>query len=122
MPAMSDSLLAKLQGFRPDAVCIESLPGVRVRELELRQEAGPVYKDVLDGFASRRLSLAKPASPLVNASPETAALKVGGLLSSFARTKPGERTSEAHATLALWMAAAHRPVSAALHLSWLSDE
>jgi len=121
-PAMLDSLLAKLQGFRPDAVCIESLPGVRVRELELRQEAGPLYKDVLDGFASRHISLAKLALPLVKATPEAAALKVGELLSSLARTKPGERTPEAHATLALWMAAAYGPVSAALHWSWLSDE
>jgi hypothetical protein len=121
-PAMLDPLLAKLREFRPDAVCIESLPGARVRELELRREAGPLYKDLLDGFASRHLRLAKSALLLVKGSPETAALKVGELLSPLARTKPEERTPEAHATLALWMAAAYEPVSAALQWSYLSDE
>jgi hypothetical protein len=121
-PAMLDPLMAKLQGFRPDAVCIESLPGARVRELELRREAGPLYGEVLEGFASKHVRLAAAARPLVKASPETAALKVGELLSSLARTKPGERTAEAHATLALWLAAAYEPVSAALQWSYLNDE
>lgn len=120
-PEMLDSLLAKLQGFRPDAICIESLPGARVREFDLRREAGSIYKDVLDGFASTHLRLAKAATPLANVTPEAAALKVTELLASQARTKPEERTPEHRATLALWMSAAYLPVSAALQWSFLSD-
>jgi hypothetical protein len=121
-PAMLERLIAELAAFRPDAVCIESLSGARVRELELRKEAGTLYGDVLDTFAKRHLDLAGAALPAVKASPEAAAVREAELVSALARLKPGERTAELRASLALWMAAAYDPVSAALQWSRLTDE
>jgi hypothetical protein len=121
-PAMLDRLIGALAAFKPDAICIESLPGARVREYELRKEAGPLYKDLLDGFASRHLRLAKAALPLVKATPEVAASKVIELLKGLAGMKDEELAPDSHATLALWMSAAYDPVSAALQWSCLSDE
>ena len=35
-PQMLDTLKARLEQFRPGAICVESLPGSRTREFELR--------------------------------------------------------------------------------------
>src|SRR5512138_723902 len=121
-PAMLDRLMAELQAFRPGAVCIESLPGTRVREFELRKEAGPLYGEVLDSFGKRHRDLAGAALPAVKVSPEAAALREADLVSAFARLKPEDRNAQTRATLALWMAAAYDPVSAALQWSYLTDE
>ena len=121
-PAMLDRLIAELLAFRPDAVCIESLPGTRVREFELRKEAGPLYGDLLDTFAKRHLDLARAALPAAKASPEAAAAREAELVSALSRLRPEERTAQSRATLALWMAAAYDPVSAALQWSCLTDE
>ena len=40
-PDWLDKLTRRLEGYNPMAICIESLSGPRVRELELRGEAGP---------------------------------------------------------------------------------
>jgi hypothetical protein len=121
-PAMLDRLMAELAAFRPDALCIESLPGTRVRELELRKEAGPLYGEVLDGFAKRHRDLARAALPAVNVSPEAAAVREAELVSALTRLRPEAWTAQARASLALWMAAAYDPVSAALQWSYLTDE
>jgi hypothetical protein len=121
-PAMLDRLVAEVAAFRPEAVCIESLPGTRVREYELRKEAGPLYGGVLDSFGKRHLNLAKAALPAVKVTPEAAALREVELVTILTRLKPEERTAQARANLALWMAAAYDPVSAALQWSYLTAE
>ena len=121
-PAMLDRLVAELAAFRPDAVCVESLPGARVRELELRKEAGPLYGDLLASFGKRHLDLGRAALPAVKATPEAAAIREAELVSALARLRPEERTAQLRASLALWMAAAYDPVSAALQWSCLTDE
>ncbi len=121
-PAMLDRLIAELEAYHADAICVENLPGPRVRELELRKEAGPLYRDVVDGFGRRHLDLARAALPAVKVSPEAAASKAVELASALAQMKPEERTAGARTTLALWMAAAYDPVSAALQWSYLTDE
>ncbi len=121
-PAMFDKLIAELQAFGPDAVCVENLPGPRVRELELRKEAGPLYRDVVDGFGKRHMDLARAALPAVKVSPEAAASKAGELEAALVRMKPEERTAGARATLALWMAGAYDSVSAVLQWTYLTDE
>lgn len=120
--AMVDRLIAELAAFRPDAICIEILPGPRVRELELRKDAGPLYVEVLDTFAKRHRDLALAAQPAVKVSPEAAGLRETELISALARLRPEERTAQHRAALALWMAAAYDPVSAALQWSYLTDE
>ena len=121
-PGMLDRLIDELAAFRPDAVCIESLPGARVREFELRKEAGPLYGEVLASFGKRHLDLARAALPAVKASPEAAAVREAELVSALTRLKPEERSAPLRATLALWMAAAYDPVSAALQWSFLTGE
>jgi len=121
-PAMLDRLIAELAAFRPDAVCVESLPGARVREFELRKEAGPLYGDLLESFGKRHRDLARAALPVVKASPEAAALREAELVSALSQLRPEERAAQARASLALWMAAAYDPVSAALQWSFLTDE
>jgi hypothetical protein len=121
-PGMLDLLIAELAAFRPDAVCIETLPGARVREYELRKEASPLYGEVLDSFGKRHRALSAAALPAVKASHEAAAAHEAELVSALLRLPPEERTAELRATLALWMAAAYDPVSAALQWSRLTPE
>jgi hypothetical protein len=118
---MLDRLIAELAAFRPDAICIECLPGARVREFELRKEAGPLYGDLLESFGKRHLDLARAALPVVKVSAETAAAMEAELVSGLTGHQPVERTA-ARASLALWMAAAYDPVSAALQWSFLTRE
>jgi len=121
-PGMLDGLIDRLAVFRPDAICIESLPGPRVRELELRKEAGPLYADLLDSFAKRQRELGRLALVSTGGTPEAASIKVQGLV---ARTDPpgaGTRPAADRAALALWMAAAYDPCSAALQWSYLTPE
>jgi hypothetical protein len=119
---MLDRLIAELAAFRPAAICIESLPATRVREFELRKGAGTLYGEVLDTFAKRHRDLAGAALPAVKVSPEAAALREAELVSALARLRAEERTAQHRAALALWMAAAYDPVSAALQWSCLTDE
>jgi len=84
-PQMLDSLRARLEQFRPDAICVESLSGSRTREFELRTEAGPFYREVLDGFASRHRKMAPIALSLLKTSPEAAAARVRELLAAASK-------------------------------------
>jgi hypothetical protein len=120
-PQMLDSLRARLEQFRPDAICVESLSGSRTREFELRTEAGPFYREVLDGFASRHRKMAPIALSLLKTSPEAAAARVRELLAAARTLKPREKTPDTRANLALWLVAAYEPASAALQWSYLTD-
>jgi len=121
-PGMLDGLVAALERFKPDAVCVESLPGSRVHELELRRDAGPLYAEILDSFAKTHLDLGKPALGLLRTTPTAAANKVRELTAVVRAAKPPEKTREARANLAVWMLAAYDPNSAVLQWSYLSDE
>lgn len=121
-PAMLDGLIERLERFRPDSICIEALPGPRVQELELRKDAGPLYADVLEGFAARHLKMGKQALGILGTTPPAAARKVRELLASARALGPGKMTPPQRATLALWMLAAYDPDSAALQWSYLTKE
>ncbi|MDD8026886.1 MAG: hypothetical protein PHI34_10245, partial [Acidobacteriota bacterium] len=121
-PGMLDRLATALEGFRPDAICVETLPGARVREYELRREAGLLYGEVLDGFAKTHLKLGKPALGLLGTTQEAARNKVQEILrTARANAGPGSLSVEARANLILWMLAAYDPGSAILQWSYLSD-
>ncbi len=105
-PAMLDSLIGRLERFRPDSICIETLPGTRVQELELRKDAGPLYADVLDGFASKHLTLGKQALDVLGTTPQSAMRKVREMLVGARAAGPAKMTPAQRATLALWMLAA----------------
>jgi hypothetical protein len=122
-PAWLDRLVAVLEGFKPDAIGVETLPGARVREIELRRGAGSIYDDLLKSFAARHLKLGKQAVDLLRTTPE-AALKKVSEIQRAARSgpKPGTMTADARANLVLWMLAAYDPESAVLQWSGLSDQ
>ncbi len=122
-PGMMDRLAAALESFRPDAICIETIPGTRVREYELRREAGSLYGEVLDGFAKRHLKLGKQACDLLKTTQEPARKKVQEILRG-ARSGAGQGSLsvEARANLILWMLAAYDPDSAVLQWAYFSDE
>ncbi len=120
-PAMLDRLLPVLQRFRPGAICVETLPGARVRELDLRRDAGPLYADILSSFANGHQKLGKPACALLNTTPEKASVKVRELLAAARAAGPGKTSPGDRATLALWMLAAYDPSSAALQWSYLDE-
>jgi len=119
-PGMLDDLVSRLEKFRPDAVCVEALPGSRVQELALRRDAGPLYGEVLDGFAARHLGLGKRAMDLLQTAPEAASAKVRELLRAARASGSGHMSPGDRAGLALWMLAAYEPDSAALQWSLLS--
>ena len=119
-PAMLDSLEASLEAFRPDAICVEVLPGSRVQELDLRRDAGPLYAEILDGFAARHLAMGKRALDILGTTPQAAAAKVRDLLATGQILKPRTMAPPERAGLALWMLAAYDPASAALQWSYLS--
>lgn len=121
-PAMLDGLIERLERFRPDSICIETLPGPRVQELELRKDAGPIYADVLEGFASRHLTMGKRALDALGTTPQAAVRKVRELLASARALGPGKMTPPQRTRLALWMLAAYDPDSAALQWSYLTEE
>ncbi len=121
-PAMLDSLIEGLERFRPDSICIETLPGARVQELELRKDAGSLYADLLDNFAARHLKMGKPALEVLGTTPQAAMRKVRELLASARALGHGKMTPTQRATLALWMLAAYDPDSAALQWSYLTEE
>jgi len=118
-PEMLDRLLAVLQGFRPDAICVETLPGARVRELELRRDAGPLVGQVVDDFGSAHVKLGKRACEALATTPEKAAVKVRETLATLRAAGAGSRSPEDRAALALWMLAAYDPASATLQWSYL---
>lgn len=119
-PGMLDSLVSRLEKFRPDVICIETLPGSRVQEIELRQDAGPLYADLLNGFASAHLKMGKPALDLLRTTPQAAAIKVRELLAAAGTAQPRKLAPGERASLALWMLAAYDPDSATLQWSYLS--
>ncbi len=119
-PELLDALVAKLEAFEPSAVCVESLPGARVRELDFRRAAGPLYAEVLDGFAAVHLKLGRQALDLLGTTPEAAAVKVRELLSTARKANDRRLAPEARASLALWMLASYEPSSATLQWSYLS--
>ncbi len=121
-PTMLDGLIERLERFRPDAICIETLPGPRVQELELRKDAGPLYADVLENFAARHLKMGKQALAVLGTTPQAASRKVRELLASARALGPGKMTPPQRAELALWMLAAYDPDSAALQWSYLTEE
>lgn len=123
-PRMLDRLAVVLEGFQPQAVCVESLPGTRVREYELRREAGPLYGEILDSFAKTHLKLGRAAQDILKTSQEAARKKVQDVLRA-GRTDPGvgkTAPSLSRAELALWMLAAYEPASAVLQWSRLSAD
>ncbi len=121
-PRMMDRLVAALEKYQPDAICIETMPGTRVREYELRREAGLLYGEILDGFAQRHLKLGKQACDLLGTTQEAARKKVQETLrAARASTEQAPLSVEARANLILWMLAAYDPSSAILQWSYLSD-
>jgi hypothetical protein len=121
-PGMLDGLVAVLEKFRPEAICIETMPGARVREYELRREAGPLYGEVLDGFAERHLRLGRRACALLGTTQEAARKKALEMLrAARAGTGQPSLSVETRASLTLWMLAAYDPSSALLQWSYLSD-
>ncbi len=118
-PAMLDGIVSRLEAFKPDAICIETLPGSRIQEYEARREAGPLYPEVLDGFGATHLKLGKMALARLGTTPGAAFAKVRELLAAV-RAKSGNTTPDERASLALWMAAAYEPASAALQWSYLT--
>jgi hypothetical protein len=121
-PAMLDGLIERLERYRPDAIGIETLPGSRVQELELRKDAGPLYVDLLAGFAARHLKTGHQALDVLGTTPQAAMRKVRELLAVAPASGPGKRTPTQRAELALWMLAAYDPESAALQWSYLTRE
>lgn len=123
-PRMLDRLAAVLEGFGPQAICIESLPGARVREYELRREAGSLYGEVLDSFAKTHLRLGQAARNILKTTQEAARKKVqDALRAGRAISKAGEAAfSPSRAELALWMLAAYEPASAVLQWSRMSAD
>jgi len=120
-PGLLDSLMTRLEKFKPDAICIEALPGSRVSEIELRRSAGPLYSELLDGFAARHLKMGKRALDILGTTQPAAGAKVRELL-AVARASGPKRTAAAErAALALWMLAAYEPDSAALQWTYLSE-
>ena len=120
-PAMLDRLLPLLQRFHPDAICVETLPGARVRELELRRDAGPLYAEILSSFGNAHRKLGTPACELLRTTPEKASAKVRSLLAAARAAGPRAMSAGERATLALWMLAAYDPSSAALQWSYLDE-
>ena len=120
-PAMLDRLLPLLQRFHPDAICVETLPGARVRELELRRDAGPLYADILSSFGNAQRKLGTPACELLRTTPEKASAKVRSLLAAARAAGPRAMSAGERATLALWMLAAYDPSSATLQWSYLDE-
>ena len=120
-PAMLDRLLPILQRFHPDAICVETLPGARVRELELRRDAGPLYADILSSFANPHRKLGTRACELLRTTPEKASAKVRELLAAARAAGPRATSAGTRATLALWMLAAYDPSSATLQWSYLDE-
>ena len=108
-PSMLDRLLPVLQGFRPDAICVETLSGTRVRELELRRDAGPLVGQVVDDFAAAHVKLGKRACEVLGTSPEKAAVRVREMFAATRAAGAGKRSPEERAALALWMLAAYDP-------------
>jgi hypothetical protein len=121
-PSMLDRLLPVLQGFRPDAICVETLSGTRVRELELRRDAGPLVGQVVDDFAAAHVKLGKRACEVLGTSPEKAAVRVREMFAATRAAGAGKRSPEERAALALWMLAAYDPASAALQWSYLDAQ
>jgi hypothetical protein len=60
-PALVSGLLDRLAAFRPDAIAVEALPGGAVRELALEEDATPVHREVVEGFAAAALGLGREA-------------------------------------------------------------
>jgi hypothetical protein len=120
-PDMLDRLMPRLEQFWPDAICIETLPGSRVQELDLRRDAGPLYVELLDGFAARHIKMGKQALDVLRTTPQKAAAKVRELLAPARASSPGEMAPGERAVLALWMLAAYDPASAALQWSYLGE-
>ena len=121
-PGLLDGLVAALERFKPDAICIENLPGPRVHELELRRAAGPLYAEILDSFAAEHLSFGKPALDLLRTTQPAATNKVRELLTALRSKTPPDRGPDERATLVLWMLAAYEPNSALLQWSYLGEE
>jgi hypothetical protein len=120
-PDWLDKLTRRLEGYNPKAICIESLSGPRVRELELRKEAGPLYTELLDGFAGAHLGMGKRALEFLETTPEAAMAEVRDRLDKIQSKEPDNIPAGQRADLALWMLAAYDPSSAALQWSYLSE-
>jgi hypothetical protein len=117
-PAILDRLLATLQAFRPDAICVETLPGARARELELRRDAGPLYAQVADDFGGAHIKLGKRACEVLGTTPEKAVVRCRERLAAL-RSGAGKPGAGDRAALAMWMLAAYEPASAVLQWSYL---
>ena len=117
-PAMLDRVVAALERFRPDAICVETLPGVRVREMELRRDAGPLVAQVLDDFGGAHVKLGTRACQALGTTPEKAAARVRDMLAA-ARVGGKPTGPDERAALAMWLLAAYEPASAALQWSAL---
>jgi hypothetical protein len=120
-PVMLDSLVRELREFKPDAICVESLSGPRVRELELRRGAGPLYGELLEGFAARHRGLAGPALSILKTTPEEALVRMRELVSAVRSAPPASVAAARRADLVLWMLAAYEPASAVLQWSYLGS-
>ncbi|MDD8014582.1 MAG: DUF5694 domain-containing protein [Acidobacteriota bacterium] len=118
-PEMLDGVVEALARFKPDAIAIENLSGSRVLELEIQRGPNPLYAEVLDGFARTHLALGKAALDFLKTTSPAATAKVRELLAAR-RARGGAPSAGARANLALWMAAAHDPASAALQWSYLT--
>jgi Family of unknown function (DUF5694) len=64
-PSMVEQLLRKLEGFKPDVIAVEMLPGSRINELELRPKATPIHEELLSNYASVQLELGHQAQSLL---------------------------------------------------------
>ena len=117
-PAILDRLVAALQAFRPDAICVETLPGARVRELELRRDVGPLYAQVADDFGGAHVTLGKRACEVLGTTPEKAVVKCRERLAAL-RSGAAKPSAEDRAALAMWMLAAYEPASAVVQWSYL---
>jgi Family of unknown function (DUF5694) len=64
-PGQVESLLARLEAFKPDVVAVECMPGALIHELELRSKATPLHGSLLQDFASRQLDMGHQAQGIL---------------------------------------------------------
>lgn len=75
--SMMQSLISKLEHFKPDLIAVEVLSGDRIHELELRSDATAIHQELLNGFASIQLELGHPAQEQLGLGMIQAARKLG---------------------------------------------
>lgn len=111
-PKLLDMLVETLKQFRPDLICIESLPGDVIETMQFK---GEVFELILEQFASDHLRFAKKAQKLVRLPRHEAGQRAKKLVSQ-------KLTTAKRLELILTLLAAYDLFSAVLQWSYLPQK